>query len=128
MVKGKAQLSIKGRQWQHAAAYWPALVVGIVDTEAGAATAPTADQWVLYERKNKKRKKGGEDKENGEGADSGGADGEAVPGHECVSEGDEGVSANLADDQSVQDEELDALFDGGEDGDYDEVLPVHQPT
>lgn len=53
---------------------------GLVDAAAGATTAPTAEPWVLHERKNKKLKIDQKDKGVGEGADDDGADDEADPG------------------------------------------------
>lgn len=101
---------------------------GLVDAAAGATTAPTAEPWVLHERKNKKRKIDQKDKEVGEGADDDGADDEAEPGDQWASDGNDTVSAEPSDDDSNVEEELEALFNGREDGDDDEVVPIHQPT
>lgn len=38
------------------------------------------------------------------------------------------MSAEPSDDDSIVEEELEALFNGREDGDDDEVVPIHQPT
>lgn len=93
-----------------------------MDTAAGAATVPTAEQWVRHERKNSKRKRGKD------GGDGGGSDEGAAPGDGRTEEGDETASADAADDDSIQEEDLDALFDDGEDGDDDEVLPIDHRT
>lgn len=120
--KGTSQITMKGRQWRHAVVYWPFLVAGLVDASAGAATLPTAEQWVRHERKNNKRNR---DKE---GSDGGGSDYGAAPGGGCASDGDEMASADAAEDTSIQEEDLDALFDNEEDGDDDEVVPIDQRT
>lgn len=120
MVKGTAQLTIKGRQWRHAVVYWPFLVAGLVDTASGATQVPTAEQWTLHERKKRKRDE--------EGQAGGGADRDAAPCDACMSENDEEASLDAVDDASMEEEDLDARFEDGEDGDDDEVLPIDQRT
>lgn len=63
----------------------------------------------------------------GKSLHGGAADG-AAPGDTGASDADETALADFADDDSIQDEELDALFHGAEDGEDDDIFPIDQPT